>query len=294
MNDFVTKGHPEQFVSTAALPTVIKKWKHHVAASTTIDKAGSLHAIELVLGRVHWSFVNKRFDQFQDYIERSGASVLEWPLISLSISALGWTLEVAAPLIYNLHGPGTSGPGKWGSLSSLKTRLLDAGWSNGEITNYAREFCVDGLYYFGFLESPRKHQNCRNCVDPKCTRDVLSERGYVAKHAEGCQKDCQDWNVSKEVLEVVRNGKTPLVIWKDSRLMVWESDLEDVYLAISHVYVYSKFLSSLTSFRWSDGMGNPTENALPACQLSQIQQMADKLYSRKRKNQKRHRLLFGP
>jgi hypothetical protein len=50
-------------------------------------------------------------------------------------------------------------------------------------------------------------------------------------------KDCQIWDVSDEALEIVRSGKTPLVTWKDSKLTVLESDLTDVYLAISHVYV---------------------------------------------------------
>lgn len=206
-------------------------------ALTTVDKQDALHAIYLRMGGLHWEFVNKRFNHFSDYIESSGATVCEWPVIALSISALGWTFEVAAHKIYGATKPSGDGPEKWGSVSVLETRMLEAGWSRGEIANYARQFCIDGLYYFGSLESPRKHQHCQNCLDPKCIRKRLTDGGYVTEHAKGCAEDCQIWDVSDETLEIVRNGKTPLVTWKDSKLTVLESDLTNVYLAISHVYV---------------------------------------------------------
>lgn len=41
-------------------------------------------------------------------------------------------------------------------------------------------------------------------------------------------------------------------------------------------------------------MGNPEENSLPECLLTRFQGMVEKLYSRHRKNQKKHDTLFGP
>jgi hypothetical protein len=237
INDFIIKRRAEQFVSTAALPTIIKEWSDQAEVLTKVDKQNALHAIYLLMGGLHWEFVNKRFNHFSDYIKSSGATVCQWPVIALSISALGWTFEFAAHKIYGATRPPGDGPEKWGSVTVLETRMLEAGWSPGEIANYARQFCIDGLYYFGSLESPRKHQHCQNCLDPKCARKRLTDDGYVTQHAKGCAKDCQILDVSDEALEIVRNGKTPLVTWKDSKLTVLESDLTDVYLAISHVYV---------------------------------------------------------
>jgi len=105
---------------------------------TAIDKQNALHAIYLLMGGLHWEFVNKRFNHFSDYIESSGATVCEWPVIALSISALGWTFEEAAHKIYGTTRPPGDGPEKWGSVSALETRMLEAGWSRGEIANYAR------------------------------------------------------------------------------------------------------------------------------------------------------------
>lgn len=45
---------------------------------------------------------------------------------------------------------------------------------------------------------------------------------------------------------------------------------------------------------WSDGMGNPKENALPVCQLEKIQSLVNRLYAVRRKDQKRMHMLFGP
>jgi hypothetical protein len=153
-----------------------------------------------------WGFVNKRFTHFNDYIGSSGDTICEWPVIALSISALGWTLEVAAHKIYGATKPSVDGPEKWGSVGVLEIRLLKAGWSRREIANYARHFCVDGLCYFQYLESPRKHHHCQNCLDPKCTRKRLTDDGYDTQHTEYRAKDCQ---ICDEVLEIVRNGKTP-------------------------------------------------------------------------------------
>ncbi|KAL4778184.1 hypothetical protein BJX76DRAFT_362966 [Aspergillus varians] len=253
------------------------------------------------------AFVTGRFGQLEDYLKRSGIQSRDWPLIALSVTVLGWTLEFSMERIYLKIRDVNQADfkrHKWKS-GFLDRRMEAAGWSQRDLS-WDGIIGLDGHYFVGFLECPRRHQNCQNCQDPKCSRKFLNDDDYIVRHVPGCAGDCAMWEVSDQVARVLKDGHTPLVSWDESKVTVVDASCEDsIYVAISHVYVM--FLSlSLPSlprpnsvlpnhlYRWSDGMGNPKANALPSCVLSSIQSMVDNLYSIPRPDQKRMYLLFGP
>jgi hypothetical protein len=240
INDFIVEnrhaaaaagqGQHPLLVSTARLPVIMDEWRRRIVAASTVNTRPPYST----LVQVH-SFAIRRFGHFEAYINNcSGEKVPEWPVISLSIAMLGFTFEMALPKIYN-SGSENWPSDRWTWSELVKTRMIEAGWTSAEWTKDG-VVQLDGWYYFGFLDSPRKHQHCQNCQDPECTKSLLNEDNYVVRHAERCHKsDCHEENVSDQVLEIVRNGKTPLVCWKNDKMTVVESDLTDCYVAISHV-----------------------------------------------------------
>lgn len=222
IEDFID---PERhLVTTAKLPRIMKTWHRQIAAAAVTRRAqpsvsGLLQTVNL--------FVNRRFDPFNSYLERSGADLPEWPLIALSIAALGWTLEKAQGPIYMTNIPLTWSLQPWGCIGTLETRMITAGWSHDDVKRCTE---LDALYYSGFLKSPRQQWSRADL------KRALGDDNYVTRHDRKCRKDCHFWEVSKEVLEIVKSGKTPLLRWENSKLSVLKSDLKDVYVAISHVY----------------------------------------------------------
>ncbi|RSM15740.1 hypothetical protein CDV31_004839 [Fusarium ambrosium] len=101
----------------------------------------------------------------------------------------------------------------------------------------------------------------------KCTEDacmannVQLDSNYQQRHVkDGCS--CSSLHVdATKVKEIIRNGHIPLVSVKSSSrgqasLEVSSATSRSAYAAISHV--------------WSDGLGNPTANAIPQCQAEMI------------------------
>ncbi|KAF2230026.1 hypothetical protein EV356DRAFT_536765 [Viridothelium virens] len=94
-------------------------------------------------------------------------------------------------------------------------------------------------------------------------------RSYVTKHVEN---DCTCSMMGlprKRLTEIIAAGGVPLVsIETDKsdggvRLHIKRRTLSSQYVAISHV--------------WSDGMGNPNDNALPVCQIRRLHQYLEAL-----------------
>ncbi|KAL4912890.1 hypothetical protein BDW62DRAFT_206038 [Aspergillus aurantiobrunneus] len=260
-------------VTTAPLLVELTRVEARIADETVspATKSQWLGLINDSMSEMH-EFVTDRFEHVEAYLSRWGTTPgsRQWPLISLSITALGWTLDHIMRKIY--RSAKTPGAAKftqheWRS-SLLEQRVEDRGWSKRDLGRDGT-IKLDGWYFVGFLECPRRHQNCRDCQDPKCSRRFLNDDDYIVRH------------VSEQVAKVLRDGKTPLVSWADSKLTVVGTECQNaIYVAISHV--------------WSDGMGNPKANALPTCLLFKIQSMINSLYSIPHPEQERKYLIFGP
>lgn len=111
------------------------------------------------------------------------------------------------------------------------------------------------------VRRPRSVVHTR-CTSASCVaNNVQLDAGYRQRHvSEGCT--CRPVSVDGEVIKnIIRRGRIPLVSVQDEgrgqiSLKVTAGTARSSYTALSHV--------------WSDGLGNPTANALPQCQLELI------------------------
>ncbi|KAH8586869.1 hypothetical protein B0O99DRAFT_748013 [Bisporella sp. PMI_857] len=155
-------------------------------------------------------------------------------------------------------------------------RMVKSGWCPLELEALLSDCDINIQYYFAFLPSPRWGMDHSACDRNACRRKHIKNVAYSTKHREGCNT-CEMVTVSDKMSSIVSKDKTPLLSWRklegseDFKLEVVEYDpsSRENYVAISHV--------------WSDGMGNETANSLPRCQLTNIQNMVNRLYARKRK-----------
>jgi len=111
--------------------------------------------------------------------------------------------------------------------------------------------------------------NHSKCSDSQCIANHIQETTYQNRHVtQNCScKSVHIAGIHKEkLLSIVRRGGVPLIkIQKvspdDIELQVIEHRPRIPYVAISHV--------------WSDGLGNPYNNALPFCQLKKLHELLE-------------------
>lgn len=116
----------------------------------------------------------------------------------------------------------------------------------------------------GTPETPEKL-----CSPHHCASVEMNEGTYETIHVEGCN-GCDYMGADpSEILRILQNGSMPLIVSidpdeemdspKNIQLVESGTTTENQYVAISHV--------------WSDGLGNPKENALPRCQMRRISRL---------------------
>ena len=127
------------------------------------------------------------------------------------------------------------------------------------------------LHYLANLTPPKPDTDHLGCDELTCRAYQINSQAYQTKHASrGCK--CKQLIVNQEELDkILEKGDVPVLFLdtieengsKTSRLRVerWTPDLS--YVAISHV--------------WADGMGNPSANALPECQLKKLKRLVNGL-----------------
>lgn len=144
----------------------------------------------------------------------------------------------------------------------LIDRMRQAGWCIHRILElcHSQDYCI--LYY---LSSIRRHEpggiTHKNCSETKCSAYNTNEGTYKIRHTdEQCQ--CEFIEAPFErVASIVKDGGIPLIglrpaSGQDVELEVMDCTPHSQYTAISHT--------------WIDGLGNPTANALPRCQLRKL------------------------
>lgn len=99
------------------------------------------------------------------------------------------------------------------------------------------------------------------CADaPRCIANNVNMQQYQTKHTTqhcGCSFIGVDYD---QVIQIIQDGGVPLIPVQEEAgrmyLKVEPRTLQSRYTAISHV--------------WCDGLGNPSANALPECQLTYL------------------------
>ena len=196
------------------------------------------------------------------------SSVLS-PDLSTSIIVLIETLTNAAKQIWPL--PPDSAPLEkiqgWVSWNPLQDRLCERGWCPSEIKMLYQEADVTGIYLASLVNRPfSQYLQHGKCSESGCLALQTSDSDYETKHVESCPKDssCKSIVIDQDHLScILFSGGIPILYTTHSseatalriQVLNHNSDSRD-FIAISHV--------------WGHGLGNPTENALPSCQVYRL------------------------
>lgn len=179
--------------------------------------------------------LNRTLVKFQRFVDESPEVDLpDWPLISLSVGALGFTLqEVCYELYVTMNERHQY---QWGDYRLLRERLQRSQWCKADIKRFMQTEAPDFLLYVGAIKSPRRFENHEKCTDVVCRGRMTNIDSYKQKHVrEDCT--CHFVNMPSAFAEVVSQGNIPLASWNGSEieLLVYNEKKNMPYVAISHV-----------------------------------------------------------
>ncbi|EXL42637.1 hypothetical protein FOCG_15089 [Fusarium oxysporum f. sp. radicis-lycopersici 26381] len=303
--DFIQaeEGRDYAVVTTLKLEMLIYLWLAREADEPAAEKFERLDQIVRVLVAADGIVSDMRHLPYPITAETNldDPGVPGYPTMAavlLSIKVLGMTLCEAIPTVYSNFISITgadSEPLFRIDKASTRERLLNkvefpssyysdpiisqllerAGYCPYQVETCDREYLSQGnlglRWYLTFLDRRGIPGDHSKCTTEKCVGYQVDESTYETKHLFDRDCDCELISLSQGfevnlVLSCVRRGGTPLirVDWPFVRIFQMGVDEGPTppYVAISHV--------------WSEGMGNPRENALPRCQLSNLQYSASK------------------
>ncbi|TPX15251.1 uncharacterized protein E0L32_004528 [Thyridium curvatum] len=164
-------------------------------------------------------------------------------------------------------------------------RLLKAGWCPSEVCALISNSSIteEELYYWSLRDRRAskyglEHRQCK--YGERCRKETIDEANYTTRHCGDCNGQNCDMAFSESTMDstvsdIVDQGRIPLIISDRSGIKVvgtkkassikrGEKNADLDYVAISHV--------------WSDGLGNPNQNAIPQCQLQRLQGLVNGLF----------------
>ncbi|KAB8336698.1 hypothetical protein FH972_021008 [Carpinus fangiana] len=148
----------------------------------------------------------------------------------------------------------------------LRSRQKSNNWCPSHIDRMSRT--STSMSYWFSAASSRNFKNHTQCSVYACVHAQVAEADYKSVHTPQCLSHVQGVCPSigpcrDELLEIIMGGGIPTISVlgidgeNDDELKVLVQDARNEnYTAISHV--------------WSDGLGNPHSNSLPACQMRRI------------------------
>lgn len=146
----------------------------------------------------------------------------------------------------------------------ISQRLATNGWCPSTIRRLQdmRNDCL--AYYISQMRTPQRPDfSHRSCPDTHCVASNTQLSGrYRSAHTHAQERACDFVAVDqRKVIKILSEGAIPLVsikVMSDGKFQfgIHKAKGSDCYVAISHV--------------WFDGLGNPKENALPACQVQRL------------------------
>ncbi|KAF2230014.1 hypothetical protein EV356DRAFT_520234 [Viridothelium virens] len=171
--------------------------------------------------------------------------------------------ESCPPLSRNRLLPAPEGCRKESSATLLLRRqLTENGWCTSQVTKLFQSFDYAAVYYFSTIPHTTKVLDHSNCSQTRCLAYNMRPAAFKFRHADGCQGCKMVFAPISEIISIIEDGGIPLISIEQG---AGDSISVDVhrcnpgwtpYAAVSHV--------------WSDGLGNPYANGLPACQLRKL------------------------
>lgn len=272
--DFVTTFSGEcSMISGRSLKKYTWLWTSALFYKTIDETRACLTNI-----RAHLDIMNRVANAWIEQAHMPISPVFD--LILLSIVVLGETFMflisqmIGSALSYEMLGPSC----RWTYPNCGRELLIRAGWCEGELPMLLAKCPPTILLYLSTLNRKRSDKDHSRCgSEVGCVVNQLNLNTYQASHYRDCYNgNCQMIEPPiQEVCRVLQSGGIPVVKVStadsslDSILEVHAFKLDSKhqefkYVAISHV--------------WSDGMGNPGQNSLRACQVRRIQQAVNLLY----------------
>lgn len=157
------------------------------------------------------------------------------------------------------------------SIEELKDIMLGRGWCFHQIEYLTKIYQLPILDRLARLDRksqrPEDHRLCLN--EKACIAyNTPQTETYETKHAASCPgTNCTMIKVPyDDLVRIIRSGGVPLVSIHEHSdtgfvISVHRRKFRGDYITISHV--------------WTDGLGNPRENALPRCQIKLLRSVLD-------------------
>ncbi|KAJ9602659.1 hypothetical protein H2200_012853 [Cladophialophora chaetospira] len=229
-------------------------WSRHVATFSKVN-----------------SNLNKLIRWRREFYPVRGVEADEPPVLDsviLSIVLLSEYLLYACEKIFSKQGELTL---EWELDNALRWRLLCAGWCPGEIAILEKKMIHStSTYLLGTWDRLFLTKDHTKCTVEICLANNIDESIYETKHVSPeckCYHQGEDDGTAATIACILESGSIPVIqvlaSGEDTAISVRKST-DAIYVAISHV--------------WSDGLGNPTNNTLPDCQLRKLQDYVNGLY----------------
>ena len=155
---------------------------------------------------------------------------------------------------------------------AIKSEMKVAGWCPSELHAIKTKFVnLQTLIALSRMDRTFLSRNHEGCTEKYCTCHQIDLSTYQPKHrSNGCQcrlfENVEMDKAVRSILDRVDGGLPVLKISGEGdspSIQVIETRPDTQYIAISHV--------------WADGLGNPSANSLPTCQIIRLRQLADDL-----------------
>ncbi|KAI9657240.1 MAG: hypothetical protein M1831_004429 [Alyxoria varia] len=258
------------FLSTAKLNIIIGHWTESVAKE---QWSSQLEELQIWRDRLSSYLQLIRDVTLRAKTQSSGP---ETGLICMSIAALGEYLHQAVKHVFFYRNLGAHTPidqhwrvaGSMDCSEAVYPLMRANGWcpSYTARLDNVRTISVSVMWFYANMTPPNADEDHRLCSREQCQFRSISEDVYKIDHTEAtCRCSMLRPEYSKLAVPLEGHG-FPLITMKKGQLESSEKtelhvepfrpDVPSEFVAISHV--------------WSDGHGNPFENALPACFLDRL------------------------
>ncbi|KAL0261580.1 hypothetical protein SLS55_003010 [Diplodia seriata] len=158
----------------------------------------------------------------------------------------------------------------WGLRPIAVERMREDGWCPREVSlvntflSETSMFCASYMKRDSTKEQGVEHTQCNEF---ECLANQIDDNAYTTRHREEDCK-CDFYHVDEEKLQqMIRDERIPYVEMKPVKL---EDETKTLHVELkSHKDSLIEYHRGIVIFShvWSDGLGNPKQNALPMCQI---------------------------
>ncbi|MCJ1266253.1 hypothetical protein MMC22_006136 [Lobaria immixta] len=262
-DEFIDRARDgQQYVTTAKLPALLedkcredsRPWRILIDHS----QRGLLRARPSVRLKKRLASALELVDEESDGLD-TGESLA--CAIALSIKILAWSIENALMAYLFKWKQGIRPMPRQSRL--LRSRMLESGKCPYWTEIYLRTYSSAMINYLAATNFVNGYSNHESCSTEQCIAHDIDKDRYATRHVnDSCSCDMTAPDIQK-ITSIIENDGVPLIRFKQLPSGALTLDVVPAhyglhYTAISHV--------------WSGGLGNPTSNALPQCQLKNIRE----------------------